>query len=354
MFSLLVTLPFSNCLGIPVLTVGIRRYTTNENRGFAFGLFYVVMNIGALIAGPLVDSLTVYYNDKEPTNEVVEDLDLDTDSAIWVMTSNRAIILSGIAANFIAIFVAFSVREIKVDNTKDDGSPKPHTVNNNSAVINKNISNFTPEKGSPYQIISETIREPNFRRFLLVCLLTLNVRMVFRHLDGTLPKYMIREFGADTPKGKVYAINPFLIILLVPIITAATSSVNPLVMIHYGTYVSAFSVFFLAIWTSIPSCVLFVITLSIGEAIWSPRLYDYTMSVAQEGREGTYMGKLLYMLSGGCNSSSLTCMKTNRCSLNHLFSLKLGSFIPRQTTRRLLKWCAPPTVLSRTFRGRGS
>ena len=52
MFSLLVTLPFSNCLGIPVLTVGIRRYTTNENRGFAFGLFYVVMNIGALIAGP--------------------------------------------------------------------------------------------------------------------------------------------------------------------------------------------------------------------------------------------------------------------------------------------------------------
>ena len=290
MFSLLVTLPFSNCLGIPVLTVGIRRYTTNENRGFAFGLFYVVMNIGALIAGPLVDALTAYYNDNE--TDGIEDLDTATSTtSTWAVTSNRAIILSGIVANFIAIFVAFSVREIKVDdNTKE--SPKPHTVNNNStAAVNKNISNFTPEKGSPYQIISETIREPNFRRFLLVCLLTLNVRMVFRHLDGTLPKYMIREFGADTPKGKVYAINPFLIIILVPIITAATTSVDPLIMIHYGTYISALSVFFLAIWTSIPSCVLFVIALSIGEAIWSPRLYDYTMSVAQEGREGTYMGK---------------------------------------------------------------
>ena len=293
MFSLLVTLPFSNCLGIPVLTVGIRRYTTNENRGFAFGLFYVVMNIGALIAGPLVDALTIYYNDKE-TDGIVTDLDTNSTTSTWAMTSNRAIILSGIVANFIAVFVAFSVREIKVDdNTKDDGSPKPQ-------VVNKNISNFTPEKGSPYQIISKTIREPNFRRFLLVCLLTLNVRMVFRHLDGTLPKYMIREFGADTPKGKVYAINPFLIILLVPIITAATTSVDPLVMIHYGTYVSALSVFFLAIWTSIPSCVLFVITLSIGEAIWSPRLYDYTMSVAQEGREGTYMGK--GCICGGGNS----------------------------------------------------
>ena len=102
---------------------------------------------------------------------------------------------------------------------------------------------------------------------------------------------MVREFGPDVPKGRVYSINPALIIILVPIITAATSAVDPLTMIHYGTYVSALSVFFLAFSTSIPACVLFVITLSIGEAVWSPRLYDYTMSVAQEGREGTYMGE---------------------------------------------------------------
>lgn len=68
-----------------------------------------------------------------------------------------------------------------------------------------------------------------------------------------------------------------------------TSAVNPLLMIHHGTYVSALSVFFLAFSTSLPACVFFVITLSIGEAIWSPRLYDYTTSIAPEGREGTYM-----------------------------------------------------------------
>ena len=99
----------------------------------------------------------------------------------------------------------------------------------------------------------------------------------------------MREFGENTPKGAVYSINPALIIILVPIITAATSSIDPLVMIHYGTYVSAVSVFFLVLSTSLPACVLFVITLSIGEAIWSPRLYDYTTTVAPEGREGTYM-----------------------------------------------------------------
>jgi MFS family permease len=290
--------------GIPVLTVGIRRYTNEENRGFAFGLFYVVMNVGALVAGPLVDILTIYYKGGNDTSDDGENLnDDDNTSSSWKLSNNRAIILSGVIANFFAVCVAFTVREIKVDaNAKsksasaneegnlqnDDDEVDCYEENGNSQTQSTpKIAQFQPVKGSSIQILSETIRTPNFRRFLLVCLLTLNVRMVFRHLDGTLPKYMIREFGPDAPKGLVYSINPFLIIILVPIITAATTAVHPLIMIHRGTYVSAMSVFFLAFSTSIPACVLFVVTLSIGEALWSPRLYDFTMSVAQEGREGT-------------------------------------------------------------------
>ena len=316
LFCTLVSLPLANCLGIPVLTIGLRRYTNNENRGFAFGLFYVIMNVGALIAGPLVDVMTRYYNNNSSSSDGVDqgsDLAADGEyyedsitvaaTAEWSMTSNRAIILSGVIANFFAVFVAFSVREIKVDansQTADDET-EDGSVGDNSSFIpsntpgsnsktNKTVSSFQPIQGSStLNILKETVKSPNFRRFLLVVLLTLNVRMIFRHLDGTLPKYMMREFGENTPKGAVYSINPALIIILVPIITAATSSIDPLVMIHYGTYVSAVSVFFLVLSTSLPACVLFVITLSIGEAIWSPRLYDYTTAVAPEGREGTYM-----------------------------------------------------------------
>lgn len=35
--------------------------------------------------------------------------------------------------------------------------------------------------------------------------------------------------------------------------------------------------------------VLFIVFLSIGEAFWSPRLYEYTAMIAPKGREGTYM-----------------------------------------------------------------
>jgi hypothetical protein len=143
--------------------------------------------------------------------------------------------------------------------------------------------------GDVASILRETLYTRRFWRFLVVCIITLNVRMIFRHMDATLPKYMVREFGPNVAKGTIYSINPAIIVLLVPVMTAATSNRSPLLMIHHGSYVSALSVFVLVLSTSIWSSVAFVTLLSIGEAIWSPRLYDYTMKVCTEGREGTYM-----------------------------------------------------------------
>ena len=181
-----------------------------------------VGNTGALVAGPLVDILTLYYNGKNESNSDATDMEVTADesdittSSSWIMTNNRAIILSGVVANFIAVFVAFSVREIKVDNATTSKNLKqspPHDesgfvlgsasslsehdiddecnennndgqssgMNSTSTSSNK-VSRFQPIKGSSYQILSETVRTPSFHRFLLVCLLTINVRMVFRHL----------------------------------------------------------------------------------------------------------------------------------------------------------------------------
>ena len=77
--------------------------------------------------------------------------------------------------------------------------------------------------------------------------------------------------------------------IVTPLITAFTKDVDPLLMIHYGCYISVISVFVMAMSTSIPACIISVSLLSIGGATWSPRLYDFTMLISQEGREGTYM-----------------------------------------------------------------
>eukprot|EP00557_Chaetoceros_sp_GSL56_P005715 CAMPEP_0176500222 /NCGR_PEP_ID=MMETSP0200_2-20121128/13399_1 /TAXON_ID=947934 /ORGANISM="Chaetoceros sp., Strain GSL56" /LENGTH=364 /DNA_ID=CAMNT_0017898801 /DNA_START=715 /DNA_END=1809 /DNA_ORIENTATION=+ len=249
------------------------------------------MNFAALLSGPVVDYCTILYKNGHVGDEerfLQEEAEQVYSERSWSLTGYRLIVLLGILSNIIACVVAQSMKEIKVC---ADEQPEMGDCENDSSLENVSfkVQTFQPENASMYDIIKETVSSAAFWRFLVVIMVTLNVRMIFRHLDATLPKYMIREFGANVPKGTIYSINPLMIMILVPIISAATTKIDPLVMIHHGCYISAASVFFLVISTSIPACVLFVVFLSIGEAIWSPRLYDYTCSIAKEGREGTYM-----------------------------------------------------------------
>jgi len=273
LFNICLLLPMANCLGIPVLTVAIRRYTTTHNRGFAFGLFYSIMNVAALLSGPMVDVCTVWYK-------------READTAKWSLTGYRLVVLTTVVANVLAVLVSWTVREIKVETRKHRNSDADQEE---GGERREDVSTFEVSAGSPWQIVSETVRTRVFWRYLAVCLIMLNVRMIFRHLDATFPKYMVREFGDKVAKGTIYSINPFMIILLVPLVQAATTGIDPLLMMHHGSYISTASVFFLVFSTTIPASILFVIVLSLGEAVWSPRLYDYTMMVTPEGREGTYM-----------------------------------------------------------------
>ena len=59
-------------------------------------------------------------------------------------------------------------------------------------------------------------------------------------------------------------------------------------MIKFGGLITAVSPFFLAFSTSIWATVMMVVTLSVGEAFWSPRTYSYTMSIAPEGKEASF------------------------------------------------------------------
>ncbi|MHC4064032.1 MAG: MFS transporter, partial [Planctomycetota bacterium] len=100
--------------------------------------------------------------------------------------------------------------------------------------------------------------------------------------------YMER-IGLKLWTGKLYAINPAIVIVLVPVMTAITSRMNAYKVILYGSFIAAGSVFFMGLGESIVYIVLFQVVLSIGEAIYSPRVYDYTASIAPPGREASYM-----------------------------------------------------------------
>lgn len=256
-------LPFAECLGIPIMTIGIKRYTNARNRTFAFSLFYSMMNVAALCAGPLVDLSRTFFGDGITIHLAPLGHDIR-------FTGLRLIILSSaFSTAAMCIVVLIGIREIQVDESG-------------------NVSEFTPNRESPFQQTLAVLREPAFWRLTVFTLLLVGVRLVFRHLDATMPKYLVRQFGPSAPFGLIYSINPFLIIILVPIVGLLTRKIDSFSMILAGSFVSAVSPFWLCVQQSYVSVVLFMLTLSIGEAVYSPRVYEYTMEVSAHGSEGLY------------------------------------------------------------------
>lgn len=263
MLMLYTCLPFAECLGIPIMTIGIKRYTNARNRTFAFSLFYSVMNVAALLAGPLVDCFRNMFGNGVAVHIFPFEHEFN-------LSALRLVILtSSIATAAMCVVVLFGIREIHVDESG-------------------NLSEFTPNRESPMQQTMQVLREPAFWRLTVFTVLLVGVRLVFRHIDATMPKYLTREFGPMAPFGMIYAINPFLIIFLVPLVGLVTRKIDSFSMIMAGSFVSAASPFWLSLDQTYTNVVLFMVTLSLGEAVYSPRVYEYTMEVSAHGAEGLY------------------------------------------------------------------
>jgi hypothetical protein len=113
--------------------------------------------------------------------------------------------------------------------------------------------------------------------------------MMFQHMHFTWPKYVIREQGDAFPVGKVWAINPLLILVLAPLGTVVTRGRRPFNVLLLGATISSLSPFVLCFGSSLTFQLVMIVAFTIGEALWSPRLYEYNVSIAPRGREATYV-----------------------------------------------------------------
>jgi len=241
----------------PTMNAAVRSYTTPATVSFAFSLYYVFMNLGSLSQGPLITKFRAWFKGGATIGGVS-------------FTSSQMVFLVGFVVSCINVVLALSMREVKPAEATSP-SDKPATKN-------------------PLVIAREVLREPTFWVFMgLVALLTF-VRLIFQHAHLTWPKYTIREFGEDFPFAYYWSINPGMIILLTPVATALTRRYAPYPVIMIGAMISAVSVLAMAFSTTVAASVVFIVLLSIGEALWSPRLYEYTATIAPRGREASYMG----------------------------------------------------------------
>lgn len=254
---LFTTLPLGGSMGIPVMQIAVKRYTKEINRTVSFSIFYVMMNLAAITAAPAIDLFHAYF----PNGAVLVLLGHSV-----TVSTYRLLIFTGACMTFISWFIALALIRESSEEERERA-----------------------DRNRPRSVVSEVTTSPAFWRFFLLVVLLLGVRIIYRHLDATFPKYMVREFGHNALYGSVIAINPLCVCMVVPMLAPISMRVPPLKMILLGAFISSLSPFFLAFGHTYTTAIFFVTCLSLGEAVWSPRLFEYTVMVAEPGREGTYM-----------------------------------------------------------------
>lgn len=269
----LMAFGFAYATTSPVLQTAIQRVATPRTRAFAFSLWYVSFNVSGAAVGPIIDGTRKFFlvaDPSDPSKSKLMPKLMDLPLLGEQMVSAHAAILAfGFVTAAIAALVMFGLRK-DFEHRNDEGAA-------------------TAPKVSPLVALREVLADNFFWRFMLMLALLSLVRMMFQHMHFTWPKYVTRMEGEDFPVGTVWALNSAMIIFLAPLGTALTRNRKPLDVLMFGAFLSSLSPFVLCFGSSMFWQLMMILVLTIGEALWSPRLYEYNVSIAPRGREATYV-----------------------------------------------------------------
>jgi|GEM_PF-1383416 len=256
-------------LMVPAIYIAVRRFTNKRTSGAGFNFQYLSMNVAAVLAGLLIEYMRETYG---------------------YLDSNTAIMLAGGVFAIICTVSAIILRtNIEID---DEGM-----------IQTTKTDRYGAESDNPVSIMFEVMKEPAFWKFMFFLLLLIGVKLVFTHQFMVMPKYYERVMGHDAHIGFLNSINPSIIVIGLILFIPILPRFKVFNLIIVGTFVSSLSVAVLMIpgkWVGdtfgmtiangyLAIVLAQIVIFAIGEVIWSPRLSEYTVTIAPKGREGTYM-----------------------------------------------------------------
>jgi MFS family permease len=302
-------LAVGEALGTPVLLAATRRYSTTAQRSISFSIIYAVMNVGYLAAGYLFD--------------YVRQLHLHVSLFGFEPSTYQQLFIVSLIFEIVLFPVIYFLRRgAEATNggpVIDDSSRSRGTAPAFWSGIGETVRKSAIDTA---QLFRRLIGQSGFYRILVFFLLIGFLKAIFLQMDYVFPKFGIRELGLYAPVGKLANINAIMIILLVPIIGALTQKFAAYRMVVVGGAICAAGVFIMALPTEWfqPAAnsvigqwlgygylglhgsihpyyimtALYLIVFSVGEAFYSPRVYEYAAAIAPKGQEASY-GSLAYL-----------------------------------------------------------
>ncbi|HEY5909617.1 MAG TPA: MFS transporter [Verrucomicrobiae bacterium] len=307
----LFPLALGEALGTPVLVAAVRRYSTTPQRSISFSIFYVMMNFGFLVSGYLFDFIRQGLG--EHGHFTILGLQLST---------YRTLFLASLVLEISLLPFLYFLRSGA--EATDDGLKivAAQIKARAGSLLGAAVQTVRDSARDTLRLFAGLLRQDGFYRLLGFLLLIAFLKLIFKQMDYVYPKFGIRELGDGAPLGQLFNINSIAIILLVPLVGALTQRFSAYRMVVLGGAISAASVFIMAlplawfeplakgafghwvghVYLGLQGSVhpyyvmitLFVLLLSVGEAFYSPRVYEYAAAIAPKGQEASY-GALSYV-----------------------------------------------------------
>ena len=312
----------------PAAYAGVKRYTNPKTAAVGYAVIYALMNLGAFVFGPISSFSRKNFSDIFPPNGLA--------AVFWILTALT------ILSSFLSFFiikkrvdlaaverVKRETEEMKKKDKEEDESPKaeeppktktePKKINHLPFIVYTFfallfLALFIAVKLKKVNISStvalillvvtgiaaiwEFLRhrpDHPFRngKFVAFIFILIPVQTLFAHNWLTIPYYLDRVFRGTTVSDYFEVLsnlNPLLIFIFAPLIAGLTAKANVFRMMVWGTFIMALPTFFMALGTNLYMFLLYIVIMTIGEAMWQPRFLQWIAEIAPEGKTGAYMG----------------------------------------------------------------
>ena len=296
-------LAIGEALGTPVLLAATRVYSTTAQRSISFSIIYALMNVGYLAAGYIFD--------------FIRSLDLHVHIAGFQPTPHQQLFAVSLAFEILLFPTIYFLRSNaeREDTATEAGRARSGLWSEIMQTVRKGANDTAA-------LFHRLIGQSAFYRLLAFFLLIGFLKAIFLQMDYVFPKFGDREMGLHAPVGKLAGINAILIIVLAPVVGALTQRIPSYRVVIIGSIICAAGVFIMALPTDwfVPMAnsafgsalghgylrltgaihpyyvmsALYLTVFSVGEAFYSPRVYEYAASIAPPGQEASY-GSLAYL-----------------------------------------------------------
>lgn len=241
-----------------VISGTVAKETTSETRARGFAIFYMMVNIGAFTGKTVVDPLRKSIGDQ---------------GLVYLNYFSGTMTL-------VALVVVFFMYK----STQTAGQGKSFS-----------------------EIWAALIKVCKNGRLVALILITSGFWIVQQQMYASMPKYVIRMVGQDASPGWIANVNPFVVFLLVNLVTTIMKKRSPLSSIMVGMFIIPLSALIMSMGNLMGSDLISVFGLTtihpitlmliigiafqaLAECFISPRFLEYFSLQSPKGEEGLYLG----------------------------------------------------------------